>query len=77
MDPECAAGNNREKNAIFHRNKIQWGKKPNGQSSKSLDNELKICLNFTGVSLGLVGELLRGLSAMVREVWGCLQRNMA
>lgn len=77
MDPECAAGTNREKNVIFHRNKIQWGKKPNGQSSKSLDNELKICLNFTRVSPGWVGELLCGLSAMVREVWGSFQRNMA
>lgn len=43
------------------------GEKPNSQSSKSLDNELKICLNFTGVSPGWVEEMPRGLSAMVSE----------
>lgn len=53
------------------------GRNPNSQSSKSLDNELKICLNVTGVSPGWVEELPRSLSAMVSEVWGSFQRNTA
>lgn len=32
MDPGCAAGTDREKNVMFHRNKIQWGKNPTAKA---------------------------------------------